>query len=130
MNKHKNKTSYKTSYKMDRIIHELNILIEEIINYEIADIKVLGNAHVTSVVPSRDLSYCKVYVDVVVDNKKTVIDGLNNAKGYIRHIVAEQLDLKKTPEFNFVIDETIERAKHIEELLNKIRSEEKNKDTN
>ena len=118
----------KTSYKIERITHELNILIEEIINYELADDKVLGSAHVTEVVLSRDLSYCKVYVDVIVDNKKDVIKGLNNAKGYIRHIVAEQLDLKKTPEFNFIIDETIEKAKHIEALLDKIKNEEKNKD--
>ena len=124
MNRHQNKTSY----KMDRIIHELNILIEEIINYEISDVKILGNAHVTEVIPSKDLSYCKVYVDVVADNKKVIIDGLNKAKGFVRHIVAEQLDLRKTPEFNFILDETIEKARHIEELLNKIKLEEK-KDT-
>ena len=54
-------------------------------------------------------------------DKKEVLDGLKNAAGYVRHILAEQLDMRKTPEIAFYYDESIEKAKRIEELLEQIK---------
>ncbi len=75
----------------------------------------------TGIVLSRDYSHCKVFVQIVSENKKEVMDGLKNASGFVRHIVAEQLDMRKTPEIAFYIDDSAERMKKIEELLEKIK---------
>ena len=108
-------------YKYDMISSEVERIISEVVSYEIQDKRVLGNASVTGIKLSRDFSHCKVYVDIFKDDKKEVLDGLKNASGFVRHIIAEQLDMRKTPEIVFYYDESIEKAKRIEELLEKIK---------
>ena len=109
------------THKYERINSEVERIIKEVVSYEIQDKRVLGNATVTGIILSRDFSHCKVFVQIDVENKKEVLDGLKNAKGFVRHILAEQLDMRKTPDITFLIDESIDRAKRIEELLNKIK---------
>ena len=108
-------------YKHLMISSEVERIIKEVVSYEIQDKRVLGNANVTGIVLSRDYSHCKVFVQIDVENKKDVMDGLKNAKGFVRHVLAEQLDMRKTPEISFILDESAERAKRIEELLNEIK---------
>ena len=108
-------------FKHDRISAEVERIIREVVSYEIQDKRVSGNATVTGIILSNDYSHCKVYVQIDVENKKEVLDGLKNASGFVRHVVAEQLDMRKTPEIVFIIDDSIDRAKRIEELLNEIK---------
>ena len=109
------------TYKMERVTSEIERLVEEIINYEINDPRVNGNASVSQVILSKDFSNCKVFVQINVEDKVEVMKGLKNASGYVRHIIAETLDMKKTPEISFLIDDSAEKAKRIEELLEKIK---------
>ena len=108
-------------FKHDRISAEVERIIREVVSYEIQDKRVSGNATVTGIILSNDYSHCKVYVQIDVENKKEVLDGLKNASGFVSHVVAEQLDMRKTPEIVFIIDDSIDRAKRIEELLNEIK---------
>lgn len=119
MRNNKNKNS--KPYKHMMISSEVERIIKEVVAYEIQDKRVLGNATVTGIILSRDFSHCKVFVQIDVENKKDVMDGLKNAKGFVRHVLAEQLDMRKTPEIAFLIDDSIDRAKRIEELLNEIK---------
>ncbi len=115
-NKKKNKP-----YKYDMISSEVERIISEVVSYEITDKRVLGNANVTGIKLSKDFSHCKVFVQIDSADKKEVLAGLKNASGYVRHILAEQLDMRKTPEIVFYYDESIEKAKRIEELLEQIK---------
>lgn len=108
-------------YKHDMIASEVERIIKEVVSYEIQDKRVLGNANVTGIILSRDYSHCKVFVHIDIDNKKEVMAGLKNASGFVRHVLAEQMDMRKTPEIAFILDESVERAKRIEELLNQIK---------
>ncbi len=108
-------------YKYERLSSEILRIITEVISYEINDPRVAGNCNVTGIELSRDYSHCKVYVEILTENKKEVIDGLKNSSGFIRHIVLNQLDLKKIPELSFVIDDTKEKAERINELLESIK---------
>ncbi len=108
-------------YKHSMISSEVERIINEVVSYEIQDKRVIGNANVTGIILSRDYSHCKVFVQIDVENKKEVMDGLKNAKGFVRHILAEQLDMRKTPEIAFILDESADRAKRIEELLKEIK---------
>ena len=115
----KNKKS--KPYKHDIISSEVERIVSEVVSYEIQDKRVLGNAEVTGIILSRDFSHCKVFVNISAEDKKEVMDGLKNARGFVRHVIAEQLDMRKTPEIAFYIDESIERAKRIDELLAQIK---------
>ena len=108
-------------YKYDIISSEIERIVSEVVSYEIQDKRVLGYAEVTGIVLSKDFSHCKVFVKIDADDKKKVLLGLKNASGFVRHVIAEQLDMRKTPEIVFFVDESIERAKRIEELLSTLK---------
>ena len=109
------------NYKFERINSEILRIVSEVVDFEIKDERVCGNVKVTGIKLSRDCSHCKVFVDINYSDKKEVLAGLKNASGFVRHVIAEQLDLKKTPEIVFLIDESIDRVKRIEELLEQIK---------
>ena len=108
-------------YKHDIISSEIERIVSEVVAYEIQDKRVFGLAEVTGIILSRDFSHCKVFVKISSDDKKEVLAGLINANGFVRHVIAEQLDMRKTPEIAFYNDESIEKAKRIEELLAQIK---------
>lgn len=108
-------------YKVDRVASEIEKIVQEVVTYEIKDPRVAGNAAVTEVVLSKDLQNCKIYVQVMVEDKKSVMDGLKNAAGFVRHAIADTLDMRKTPEVMFVLDESLDRMNRIEELLKTIK---------
>lgn len=71
---------------------------------------------------TQDLKYCKVYVSVLGDEnqKASVMKGLKNASGFIRHLVAERVNLRLTPELIFKLDESAEYAVRMEQLMAQI----------
>ena len=95
--------------------------IAEIINFE-SNNPDLSLISVTGVDLSNDGSYAKVYISANKENK--ALESLNNAKGFIRSSLAKKLDIKKTPELNFVIDKSFTSGNRIEELLNDINKKE------
>ncbi len=108
-------------YKYERLSTQIERIITEVINFEINDPRVAGNCEVTGISLSKDYSHCKVYVEIKSENPKEVISGLKNSSGYIRHIVSDQLDLRKALEISFAVDETKKRADRINELLEQIK---------
>ena len=55
--------------------------------------------------------------------KKDSILGLNNAQGYVRREIANRLNIRNTPQFKFVLDNSVEYGIHINELISKLNSE-------
>ena len=115
------KNSRKNPYKADRVASEIEKIVQEVVTYEIKDPRVAGNATVTEVALTPDLQNCKIYVQVLEEDKKSVMDGLKNATGFVRHAIADSLDMRKTPEVMFVLDESLDRMNRIEELLKQIK---------
>jgi ribosome-binding factor A len=82
----------------------------------------LGNmVTVTKVNISADLSFARVYLSVFgAAESKDVLAKINENKSRIRGAVAVALkNLRKIPEFVFVIDDSLDYAMKIEELLKK-----------
>ena len=50
-------------------------------------------------------------------DKDVLLRALEHDRGFYRSLLAERLDLRHTPELRFVIDETVERAMRLEEIL-------------
>lgn len=68
---------------------------------------------------SGDLSYAKVYISAMGDEKaaKETVKGLTSAAGFIRREIGNRLQLRKTPQFTFVADNSIAHGAHIAKIL-------------
>ncbi|MBR4420922.1 MAG: 30S ribosome-binding factor RbfA [Erysipelotrichaceae bacterium] len=94
--------------------------ISMIISKEINDPK-LGFPTVTEVDVSPDLNNAKVYVSFLGKNymKRDGLDTLRRAKGHIKSELAKRLKLRKIPDLTFIVDDTLDKADRIEEILSK-----------
>lgn len=74
---------------------------------------------VTRVVVSADLHNARVEIGHALPHEKSrhVLAALRHAEGYLRHALAENLNLRVVPELTFHVDETERRAQRIDELL-------------
>ena len=94
--------------------------ISMIISQEINDPK-LGFPTVTEVDVAADLNTAKVYVSFLGKNykKRDGIDALRRAKGHIKSLLAKRIKIRKIPDLTFIVDDTLDKADRIEELLSK-----------
>lgn len=108
-------------YRRDRINDEVQKEVAVIIR-EVKDPRVSSAMIcVTGAEATPDLKYAKIYYSILgsdADKKKEVSKGLKAAAGYVRRRVAQSLNLRVTPEFSFVLDESVERGAHIASILN------------
>lgn len=93
--------------------------ISEIIQFELKN-KKIGFCTVSEVWVSSDFSYARVYVTFLgAKYPKQNLEELNKAKGYVRSSLAKKIDIRKTPEITFYLDETYEKVNRLEEVLKK-----------
>ncbi len=77
-----------------------------------------GLVTITRVDTTGDLRYCRVSVSVLDPNtEKDVMRGLRSAAGYLRREIGHKLQLRYTPELQFVADDSIAYGAHILEVL-------------
>ena len=117
----------KNSIKNTRINGEVQRELSQIIWGEIKDPRIALMTSVTGAEVAPDLKTCKVYISVLGDDKaKTdTIAGLCSAEGYIRRMLAKNLNLRNTPELSFVLDESIEYGVNMSKLIDTVREKEK-----
>lgn len=75
---------------------------------------------ITSVVVSRDLSYAKVYVSVLMDDElkiKQTVQALNQVAKNFRYHLARAVKLRIIPELKFVYDESTAHGFRISSLI-------------
>lgn len=106
----------------DRIRQDL---AEMIVMGKIHDPRVLG-ATITEVKVDRELSYADIFVSALEGSEraKEILQGLESASGFIRHTLAEQIDLRTFPRLRFHWDPTPERADRIERIIASLHEDE------
>lgn len=110
------------SHKIERIASDMQKYISSILLEEARD-EFLKSITITACTVSSDLSYAKVYFTSFLDkDKKELEKEMKEASKFIRGRLSEMLDIRHTPELNFVFDESIEYAQKIEKLIEKIHS--------
>lgn len=106
--------------------------VAEVITRELSDLMSsrmkdprIGFASITDVEVSADLRYAKVFVSVMgtPQEQRDTMDGLKHATGYLRHELAQRLDIRHVPEISFKHDESIARGAHMLELINHLHDE-------
>ena len=112
------------SIKINRIESILLKEISYILANEIKD-KNINFVTVTAVNVTNDLSYAKVYVTVLEDDKREItMQAINDASGFIRSKLFDRVDMRNVPELTFVYDESIAYGKKIETLIEEIKNKE------
>jgi len=80
-----------------------------------------GLISITSVDTSSDLSLTKVYLSVYdLKSKSEFFKGLKSASGYLRSSLGRALSLRHTPQLQFELDKSLERAAKINSILNEL----------
>ncbi len=76
-------------------------------------------ATVTEVRTTGDLRHARVFVSVLGEREKqaAVIVHLQSQRQELRRLLADRVVMKYIPTLEFIIDDSAERAQHIEELL-------------
>ena len=104
--------------RMRRVDVAMRQVLGDALAQDLKDPRV-GFVTVTDVKTSPDLRHARVYVSVLGDEaaQSATLDGLRSAHGYLQGRVAGELRLKRTPELQFELDHTAERAARLERLL-------------
>lgn len=120
----------KKNTRISRVNDEIFKEISQIVRAELKDPRIGAMTSVVRVDTTQDLKYCKVYVSVLGDEaqKESVMKGLKNAGGFIRHLIAERVNLRITPELIFKLDESAEYAVHMEQLMRQISQDRKERE--
>ena len=117
------------SYRNGRINEEIKKEVSNTIQNKIKDPRLSAMVSVTKVDTTKDLSYTKIYVSIFGDKnaKKETIQALKSSTGLIRKEIGSHVKLRHVPQVIIEVDETIERAIHLETLFHQIKEKDKNK---
>lgn len=107
--------------RIDRISEEVKRELSLVIR-ELKDPRLPDMVSVVAVSVTRDLKYAKAYISVMGSEEvqKGALDALKSASGFIRREMGHRVNLRITPEFSFVLDNSIEYGAHINEVLKKL----------
>ena len=82
----------------------------------------VGMVSITRVDTTGDLRYARVYISVLDKSReKEVLKGLKSAAGFLRRELGQALQLRYTPELQFIADDSIAYGAHILDMLNHVK---------
>ena len=116
------KNSIKNTRVNEAVRQELSLLISR----EVKDPRVDLMTTVTRAIVATDLKTCKVYISVYGDaeKKEETMAGLRSSEGFLRRMLAKNLNLRNTPELFFILDESIEYGMYMSGKIDALAEEE------
>lgn len=114
------------SRRMERVNELLRSEISELIARNLKDPRISGTISVTEVQTSSDLRHARVYVSILgsEEQRRESLAALQHAAGFFRRELGERLSLRRTPELDIRLDESLERGDRIMRLLRELQEEE------
>lgn len=111
------------SIKIERLNSIFVKEISYILQNEVKD-PIIKFVTVTGCEITNDLSFAKVYV-TVLDNekKKDIMKALDGAKSFVRGEISKRVEIRHTPELRFVFDDSIEYGNKIERIIKELHEE-------
>jgi ribosome-binding factor A len=105
-------------HRQEKLGEQIAAEVSDLLRTRIKDPRV-GFASITHVEVSGDLRHAKIFVSVMgePDEKKSTIEALHHATGFLRHELAGRLTVRFMPEINFKLDNSIEQGAHILGLI-------------
>jgi ribosome-binding factor A len=110
---------------MNRRLQRLNGLFQEELaelTRDLRDPRLASIVSITRVDVSPDLEKAVVHVSVLGtdDEKRDSITALSHAAPFLRRELLRRMRIRKVPVLNFLLDETIEEAAHVLELMRQV----------
>ena len=105
--------------RISRINEDIQRTLSELIR-RLKDPRVsgVGMVSIIRVDTTGDLRYARVWVSVLdKTQEKDVLKGLKSAAGFLRRELGRTLNLRYTPELQFIADDSIAYGAHILEIL-------------
>ena len=114
----------KRSIKNTRINEEVHRELSNIIRGELKDPRVSSLCSVVAVEVAPDLKTAKAYISVLGDEKvqADTMEGLKSSAGYIRKLLASNINLRNTPEIQFILDQSIEYGVSMSKKIDEINA--------
>ena len=116
----------KNSYKREQINTSVQRALSSILRNDVKDPRIPLLISVTRVNVAPDLKTCKAYISILgdTDSKEECRAALKSASGFIRHELAQQLNLRLTPEITFLMDDSIEYGVEMSYKIDEIMEEQ------
>lgn len=115
-------------YHRDRLGEAIREEIETILEGELGDPRI-GLVSVSAVLMADDSRSARVMINVEGDEAEAErsLEGLDAAKNFVRHEIAERLRLRRPPELIFQVDRAHKAEGRVDELLSRAKKRTKKK---
>src|SRR6476661_600178 len=113
------------THRVERIQEQVREEVSQMLATEVRDPGV-GLVTVTRTKVTGDLSLARVYWTIIGDanERKKTQKALERAGGFVRHLLAERLSLRRVPEVKFIYDESVAAQDRIEQIIQEIHAED------
>lgn len=108
----------KVSNRLDRIGDVIKQELARLIQTELRDPR-LGMVSVTGAEVSRDLAHASIYVTVLNAEPKAALAALEHASGFLRSLLAKNLQLRTTPKLKFHYDVSVDKGRELTALIDR-----------
>jgi|SRR5688572_23633963 ribosome-binding factor A len=107
-----------SKYRIERINETIKEVLSEIVLNDIKDPRV-GLVTIVSVKTAKDLATAQIHFSVMGDEEQRAISMkiLKGASGFMRHAIANAIDVQHAPELRWHYDDSLDRAFRINEVL-------------
>ena len=113
-------------HRAERIAEEIRNEVGLMLAGELRDPRLAGPVNITEVRVTPDIRTIRVFVQLEggENERADALEGLKAASGFIRHELVERLQLRRAPDVHFMVDESEEYGRHIDELLRDVENPE------
>jgi ribosome-binding factor A len=111
-------------YRKEMVCKEIKRVTADLVQKELRDPR-LGFVSVTKAEVSSDFKYAKIFFSVMGNERqqKKTMAGLRHAKGFIQKELSRAIRMRSFPEIRFELDDSIEKAFKMTQLLDKLAAE-------
>ena len=113
------------SVRYDRINEEIKKALSRIVR-DMKDPRISPMTTILLVEATNDLKLAKVKVSVYDKDdsvRRETVAQLNRAEGFIARELGRMVDIRRIPTLKFTLDDSIEYAVHISEIIDRLQSE-------
>lgn len=112
-------------HRTERVAEQIREELSQMLATEVRD-PGIGLVTLTRVKVSPDLSLARVYWTIIGDKKEReqTKTALTRSAGYVRHLLAGRMTLRRVPEIHFHFDESVAAQDRVEQILLDLKAEE------
>ena len=106
----------------EKVAHLMRREVADILENKLRDPRLGKTVTVTDVEVTHDLSFAKIFVTVLGNEaeRKSTLEALGHATGFVRREIGQRLELREVPEIRFLYDDSLDKGGRVEDLLRRL----------